>query len=63
MDNNSIEKIENLNHLTNLEWLDLSFNKIEVIEGLEMLVNLKDLSLYKNSIEIVPKGAFKTLEK
>jgi Leucine-rich repeat (LRR) protein len=63
LDNNYIKKIQNLDHLTNLEWLDLSFNQIETIEGLDNLINLKDLSLYKNFIEVVPKNAFKTLEK
>ena len=29
LDNNIIEKVENLSHLSNLEWLDLSFNMIE----------------------------------
>ncbi len=50
LDNNMIEKIEHLDHLTNLEWLDLSFNKITVIEGLEKLTKLSDLSLFNNSI-------------
>jgi Leucine-rich repeat (LRR) protein len=34
LDNNIIEKIENLDTLTNLTWLDLSFNNIAVIEGM-----------------------------
>ena len=32
LDNNSIETISNLTPLTNLKWLDLSFNKISKIE-------------------------------
>ena len=37
LDNNVISRIENLGHLTNLIWLDLSFNNITKIEGLETL--------------------------
>mmetsp|Transcript_40907 Transcript_40907/g.83700 ORF Transcript_40907/g.83700 Transcript_40907/m.83700 type:complete len:526 (-) Transcript_40907:117-1694(-) len=51
LDNNIIEKIENIGHLTNLEWLDLSFNNIQHIEGLETLVKLTDLSLFNNQID------------
>lgn len=53
LDNNIIEKIENLDHLTNLKWLDLSFNNISKIEGLDNLVNLTDLSLYNNRITVL----------
>jgi Leucine-rich repeat (LRR) protein len=31
LDNNIIEKIEDIGHLTNLKWLDLSFNRIRAI--------------------------------
>lgn len=48
LDNNIIETIENISHLTNLEWLDLSFNNISRIEGLESLLKLTDLSLFNN---------------
>uniref|UniRef100_A0A2I3H3M4 Dynein regulatory complex subunit 3 n=1 Tax=Nomascus leucogenys TaxID=61853 RepID=A0A2I3H3M4_NOMLE len=50
LDNNIIEKIEGLENLTHLVWLDLSFNNIETIEGLDTLVNLEDLSLFNNQI-------------
>lgn len=50
LDNNLIEAIEGLDHLTQLQWLDLSFNNIEKIEGLDTLVNLTDLSLHHNQI-------------
>ena len=53
MDNNIIEEVCGLEKLTQLEWLDLSFNNIEVITGLENLVNLKDLSLANNRIQTV----------
>jgi hypothetical protein len=33
LDNNVIVKIEHLDHLTNLEWLDLSFNNIGQVRG------------------------------
>ena len=35
LDNNIIERIENIGHLTSLETLDLSFNNISRISGLE----------------------------
>ncbi len=50
LDNNLIERITNLDHLVNLQWLDLSFNRITVIEGLDKLTQLTDLSLYNNHI-------------
>lgn len=53
LDNNVIDKIENLGHLVHLKWLDLSFNNIRSIEGLENLVNLTDLSLYNNHISFL----------
>ena len=48
LDNNIICKIQNLDHLVNLKWLDLSFNLIEKIEGLDNLSKLTDLSLFSN---------------
>jgi hypothetical protein len=45
-----ISKIEKLNKLVNLEWLELSISKIEKIEGLDNLVNLKRLNLSTNNI-------------
>ena len=53
MDNNIIEDMCGLDMLTQLEWLDLSFNNIEVISGLEKLVNLKDLSLANNRLKTI----------
>ena len=47
---NQIEKIENLNQLTTLEILDLSFNKIKRIEHLNELVNLRKLYFVHNQI-------------
>ena len=35
LDNNIIVKIQGLEGLVNLRWLDLSFNLIEKIEGLD----------------------------
>jgi len=46
-----IESIENLGHLVNLEWLDLSFNNISRIEGLDELSKLTDLCLVNNFIK------------
>ena len=42
LDNNYIEEITNLSHLTSLRWLDLSFNKIRKIQGLDQLTQLED---------------------
>lgn len=42
--------IENIEMLTNLKKLDLSFNYIEKIENLDKLVHLESLSLYNNLI-------------
>ncbi|KAL3285133.1 hypothetical protein HHI36_019257 [Cryptolaemus montrouzieri] len=53
MDNNCIEKIENLEALVNLTELDLSFNKISKIENLDALSNLKKLSLFDNLITVI----------
>jgi hypothetical protein len=51
LDNNIIEKIEGLETLVHLEWLDLSFNNIsEVGEGLKELVSLRDLSVAHNQL-------------
>ena len=48
LDNNIIVKIQGLDGLVNLRWLDLSFNLIERIEGLDKNKKLEDLSLYSN---------------
>lgn len=50
LDNNIITKIQGLESLTKLRWLDLSFNMIEKIEGLDNLRLLEDLSLFSNRI-------------
>ena len=47
---NQIEKIENLNQLTTLEILDLSFNKFKKIENLDQLINLRKLYFVHNQI-------------
>lgn len=53
LDNNFIENIASLGHLTSLRWLDLSFNKIRDIKGLEKLTQLEDLSLCSNKIATI----------
>ncbi|NWS71543.1 LRCC1 protein, partial [Crotophaga sulcirostris] len=47
---NRISRIEGLDHLRNLQHLDLSSNQIRRIEGLSSLVNLRTLSLSCNLI-------------
>jgi len=46
-------KIEGLDTLTNLTWLDLSFNLVKKIENLDRLYKLTDLSLFKNEITVL----------
>jgi Leucine-rich repeat (LRR) protein len=50
LNNNRIEKIENINNLINLKKLDLSHNRITKIENINNLSNLKHLDLYINRI-------------
>ncbi|XP_008551275.1 dynein axonemal assembly factor 11 [Microplitis demolitor] len=50
MQNNIISKIENLNMLKKLEYLNLALNNIEVIENLEGLESLNKLDLTVNFI-------------
>ncbi|XP_012528490.2 protein tilB homolog [Monomorium pharaonis] len=50
LQNNLISKIENLNMLKRLEYLNLALNNIEVIENLEGLESLKKLDLTINFI-------------
>ncbi|XP_043286857.1 dynein axonemal assembly factor 11 [Venturia canescens] len=50
MQNNLISKIENLNMLKRLEYLNLAINNIEVIENLEGLESLQKLDLTVNFI-------------
>ncbi|XP_067211450.1 protein tilB [Linepithema humile] len=50
LQHNLISKIENLNMLKRLEYLNLSLNNIEVIENLEGLESLKKLDLTINFI-------------
>ncbi len=51
--NNNINKIENLENLTNLKRLDLSYNNITKIEGIGNLRNLEYLSLEGNNINVL----------
>ena len=53
LDNNIITKIQGLETLNKLKWLDLSFNMIEKVEGLENLTLLEDLSLFSNKIQVL----------
>lgn len=50
LQNNIIGKIENLNMLKKLEYLNLALNNIEVIENLEGLESLQKLDLTINFI-------------
>ena len=45
--------IENLEKLTNLKILDISYNLIKKIEGLDTLTNLKKLYLVENRLKNV----------
>lgn len=57
---NNIHKIAGLDHLTNLESLDLSGNLIEKIEGLESLTKLSFLDLSSNGLGT--EGTLKKVE-
>lgn len=48
--NRGISRIANLEKLTKLRSLDLSFNNIEAIEGLSYNRDLRELKLYNNRI-------------
>jgi len=58
-----IEKIEKLDHLTQLRELHLANNCISKIEGLDCLVHLSVLNLNGNSIETLPAPVFKKLKE
>jgi len=51
--NNRINEIKGLDNLTNLEFLDLSYNQISEIKGLDNLKNLKFLDLRNNKISAI----------
>ncbi|KAI8587339.1 hypothetical protein BDZ88DRAFT_444806 [Geranomyces variabilis] len=50
---NRLSRIENIDHLTNLISLDLSFNKIRHIERVEALKNLTELFFVANKISAI----------
>jgi len=52
MQNNMVEKMENLNKLKELEYLNLALNQIAVIENIEGCESLKKLDLTCNFIEL-----------
>ncbi len=61
---NRITKLENLEHLVNLQELYLSDNGLTKIEGLDNLVNLKTLDLSNNQIERIENiSGLKSLEE
>lgn len=53
LQNNLIDKIENLKQLKKLEYLNLALNNITVIENLEQCESLKKLDLTLNFIDIM----------
>lgn len=50
MQNNIIEKIENVSKLKELDYLNLALNSIELIEGLEGCESLRKLDLTANFV-------------
>ncbi|CAG9315170.1 LRRC6 [Blepharisma stoltei] len=52
LQNNIIPKMENLNKLKELEYLNLAVNNVKVIEGIDRCESLKKLDLTLNFIEI-----------
>lgn len=63
LNNNKIEKIENLSNLTLLEKLEMRGNKIEKIENLQNNKKLITLTLSSNLIKEINENTFPTLEK
>ena len=55
---NMIERIENLEHLKNLQFLTLSYNKLKKIEGLSTLIKLVFLDLSYNYIKHLDTGIY-----
>jgi protein TilB len=52
LQNNIIEKIENLTKLRELEYLNLALNNIRVIEGIENCESLMKLDLTVNFVDL-----------
>ena len=52
LQNNIIERIENLNKLRELEYLNLALNNIKVIEGIENCESLMKLDLTVNFVDL-----------
>jgi protein TilB len=52
LQNNIIEKIENLSKLKELDYLNLALNNISIIENLEGCESLRKLDLTVNFIEL-----------
>ena len=52
LQNNIIEKIENLNKMRELEYLNLALNNIKVIEGIENCESLMKLDLTVNFVDL-----------
>ena len=50
LQNNSLRRIDNLDKLPDLEYLDLSDNEITAVENLDKLIKLKYLDLEKNRL-------------
>ncbi len=48
--NSTIDEISNINHLTNLSLLELSFNEIKTVPNLSGLKRLYELALHENKI-------------
>lgn len=53
LDKNYIRKLENLDNLTNLEQLTITYNEIERIEGIEQLTSLRVLDMQFNRLRTI----------
>ncbi|GKV06685.1 hypothetical protein SLEP1_g18543 [Rubroshorea leprosula] len=61
--NNEVTKIEEIEHLHQLQILELGSNRLRVMENLQSLINLQELWLGKNRIKVVNLCGLKCIKK
>lgn len=63
LNNNAIEVIHNLECLTELTVINLSYNRIRKFQGLKTLVNLHTIDLSNNLIELIDEEEISNINK